>query len=223
MGAHMSGEKPRDNLRYRAMSAFAGSAARPGCWHRPDSPTSRRRWLGSNADALVYLLPRGRGRVRSAVVVDPAVTSSPLPLPGCTRSGQAGGGSSQARRAAEAAAGARADRGQAARPRDLALRARRVCDWAWLAAIRPVLGALAKQQGTTVQAGAGDPPRIVLVPGGELGVIPWHAARHPTGDARGGDAGRRACRHAVFLRLVRAAFMKSGRGAAYARGRRSRC
>lgn len=40
-----------------------------------------------------------------------------------------------------------------------------VCDWAWPALIEPLL------------ALPGRPHRVILVPVGELGVVPWHAAR----------------------------------------------
>ncbi len=59
------------------------------------------------------------------------------------------------------------------------------CDWAWRAAIGPVLEALpARSRGSR---------RVVLVPGGELGLVAWHAARQPFG---GGY--RYASQEAVF-------------------------
>ncbi|MDN3353857.1 CHAT domain-containing protein [Actinomadura sp. DC4] len=45
-----------------------------------------------------------------------------------------------------------------------------VCDWAWPAAIGPLLDRFPSL------------PRLVLVPMGRLGVVPWHAARTPDGD-----------------------------------------
>ncbi|MGW2701106.1 CHAT domain-containing protein [Streptomyces sp. NPDC001340] len=68
-----------------------------------------------------------------------------------------------------------------------------LCDWAWKAAMGPVLAAvrpLAAALGPYARL-----PRIVLVPCGPLGVVPWHAAR-----MRGlGDHGHRyACQEAVF-------------------------
>ncbi|MDA3649441.1 CHAT domain-containing protein [Saccharopolyspora indica] len=55
-----------------------------------------------------------------------------------------------------------------------------LCDWAWTAAIGPVLDWL-----------GGDQPRIVLVPTGKLSLVPWHAARKP------GEQ-RYACQDAVI-------------------------
>ncbi|MFD5395318.1 CHAT domain-containing protein [Streptomyces sp. NPDC127097] len=48
---------------------------------------------------------------------------------------------------------------------------RKVCDWAWRAAMKQLSEYFSARgpQGT---------PRIVLVPSGTLGLVPWHAARH---------------------------------------------
>jgi hypothetical protein len=48
-----------------------------------------------------------------------------------------------------------------------------VCDWAWVAAMEQVLNQVA--------AGPGQPGRLVLVPVGEAGQVPWHAARRAVG------------------------------------------
>ena len=50
----------------------------------------------------------------------------------------------------------------------------RLCDWAWPAAIGPLLDTLGRW-------GIGRAPRIVLVPMGDLGAVPWHAARDRDG------------------------------------------
>ncbi|MGW6054289.1 CHAT domain-containing protein [Streptomyces sp. NPDC055189] len=63
-----------------------------------------------------------------------------------------------------------------------------LCDWAWDAVLAPVLAALPSEP-------AGRPPRIVLVPCGPLGVVPWHAAR--SRDA-GGHGHQYACQQAVI-------------------------
>lgn len=52
-----------------------------------------------------------------------------------------------------------------------------LCDWAWEAALGPILEQLAI-----------DRPRIVLVPTGKFTVVPWHAARY-----RAADGPRYAC------------------------------
>jgi CHAT domain-containing protein len=58
-----------------------------------------------------------------------------------------------------------------------------LCTWAWSAAIGPLLRDIGKW-------GLGRPPRLVLVPVGELATVPWHAARV--------RPGHHAVRDAVF-------------------------
>ncbi|MFD9280821.1 CHAT domain-containing protein [Streptomyces mirabilis] len=48
---------------------------------------------------------------------------------------------------------------------------REVCDWAWKTAIEPLYEHL-------TALGIEDTPRIVVIPSGPLGLVPWHAARH---------------------------------------------
>jgi CHAT domain len=52
-----------------------------------------------------------------------------------------------------------------------------LCDWAWTAVTGPLLEYMAQW---------GRPPRLVLIPAGRLGAVPWHAARHsgPDGEPR---------------------------------------
>ena len=66
----------------------------------------------------------------------------------------------------------------------------RICDWAWSAAIGPLLDGF-------LQVRDGRPIRLVLIPVRELSRVPWHAARHrdPTG-VRGGH--EYALERAVF-------------------------
>ncbi|GAA2363276.1 CHAT domain-containing protein [Streptomyces cuspidosporus] len=68
---------------------------------------------------------------------------------------------------------------------EAALRA--LCDWAWPAAMGPVLAAVGPLH---------QPPRIVLVPCGPLGAVAWHAARTPYGSD--GREHRYACEEAVL-------------------------
>ncbi len=65
-----------------------------------------------------------------------------------------------------------------------------LCDWAWQAAMGPVLDRVTERE----LGAAGRPPRLILVPCGTLGVVPWHAARTVRGDGRL----RYACEMAVF-------------------------
>jgi hypothetical protein len=57
-----------------------------------------------------------------------------------------------------------------------------LCDWAWAAAVGPLLDRFATKPGR--------PPRLVIAPVGVLGIVPWHAARRGAGDY--------ACARAVF-------------------------
>ncbi|WP_371680343.1 CHAT domain-containing protein [Streptomyces sp. NBC_01276] len=54
---------------------------------------------------------------------------------------------------------------------------RAVCDWAWTAAMRDLAGHLVPEDGV----GRRGVPRVVLVPTGVLGLVPWHAARRKVG------------------------------------------
>ncbi|MDT0268763.1 CHAT domain-containing protein [Streptomyces sp. DSM 44915] len=135
------------------------------------------------ADALAYLVP-GDGRSPGyAVLLTPGLTGFQLlTLPGLTTEAP------PLRRYLTAAA----DRSRALNTDDEPAAEdvwrgalTELCDWAWPAAIGPLLDALARR-GT-----AAPEPRVVLVPGGPLGLVPWHAARAP-------GAGPYACQRAVF-------------------------
>ena len=116
----------------------------------------------TGADALVYLLPAGAARHGALLVVESAGTVCHVPAPQLrldpdgpvdrltdTRHGAGDGGTRWAAALDE------------------------VCDWAWPAAIAPLLAHL-RQSDT---AAPGRAHRIVLVPTGVSGCVPWHAAR----------------------------------------------
>ncbi|MFI6550107.1 CHAT domain-containing protein [Streptomyces prunicolor] len=67
---------------------------------------------------------------------------------------------------------------------------RDVCDWAWRAAIEALYEHL-------TSAGIEDTPRIVIIPSGTLGLVPWHAARHRA-KGPGGSAHRFAIESMAF-------------------------
>lgn len=124
-----------------------------------------------DADALVYLIP-GRGyRPGHAVLAPAAGPPSFLTLPGL----QIADGLDVERYVAALSRHARTL--AAAEPEaEFARSLDELCDWAWRAAIDPlwrVVAALGRP--------AGRPPRIVLVPVGELAWVPWPAARRPDG------------------------------------------
>ncbi|MFJ4944842.1 CHAT domain-containing protein [Streptomyces albidoflavus] len=154
----------------------------------PDAAALSAALAASGADALVYLIPGegfrphipGRALVLRPGRAEPDVLSLPLLLTP---------GSHQLERYL-AAAGRRSARHASAAAREAAEAEWRaalgaLCDWAWPAAVGPVLDSLEP---------LGRPPRVVLVPCGSLGVVPWHAAR--THIPLGGH--RYACQDAVF-------------------------
>jgi hypothetical protein len=170
-----------DDLRYRVVQALQGTAL-----ERLLAPPS----LGeiaqalrtADARALVYLMPRDTTSAGLALVVNDngEVREIPLPLLMVAPRGPVTE-FAQAQRALQEAAPAPED------VRDAWVRALGdLCDWAWTAAMEDVLGSIAD--------GPGRKARIVLVPVGDLGLVPWHAARRPVA---GGDL-RHACQDAVI-------------------------
>ncbi|MFF7176926.1 CHAT domain-containing protein [Streptomyces sp. NPDC008121] len=160
-----------------ALGAGNGAGARE-LLGTPDVAGLSAALAASGADALVYLVPGEGFRPHvpgHALILRPGDTEpGVLPLPLLLSPG-----SHQLQRYLAAAAArtrAIADRGTtpAGRTaRDAAEAEWRaalgeLCDWAWAAAIGPVLDTLGAY---------GRRPRIVLVPCGPLGVVPWHAAR----------------------------------------------
>ncbi|MGW4376123.1 CHAT domain-containing protein [Streptomyces albidoflavus] len=178
------------SLRRTALTALGvgeGNGARE-LLGTPDTAALSAALAASGADALVYLIPGegfrphipGRALVLRPGRAEPDVLSLPLLLTP---------GSHQLERYL-AAAGRRSARHASAAAREAAEAEWRaaleaLCDWAWPAAVGPVLDCLEP---------LGRPPRVVLIPCGSLGVVPWHAAR--THFPLGGH--RYACQDAVF-------------------------
>ncbi|MGD0602834.1 MAG: CHAT domain-containing protein [Streptosporangiaceae bacterium] len=177
----LSGGEMAADLRYRIMTAIEGSTAEARLLSPPSAREIGAALTECRADALVYLLPRGEDGIGLGVLVDPGGGVRRVPLPGL----YAGAGSPveaalRARQRADAAG-----RDHAAR-KDWQQALGELCDWAWRAAIGPLLSVIPAR-------GRGPERRVVLVPGGELGLVAWHAARRPDG---GGH--RYACQDAIF-------------------------
>jgi hypothetical protein len=144
-------------------------------------------------DALVYLVPAAgvvRGR---ALIVGADGTARASDLPGL-----AAGPGTPVSRFAAADQQLRATRSVAGDDRDMGV-ARRfmreldgICEWAWAAAIGPLLAQLATGY-LAREVEQERPLRVALVPIGVLGCIPWHAARR-------GEPGqaRYACADVIF-------------------------
>lgn len=153
------------DLRHRALAALSGTAAERALLDPPAIGDLAAALTTVGADVLVYLLPapgpaetdddRAPGAGGHALVVRPDGTVLDLSLPGLRM--QPGGPVDVLGR-----------RGVAAGPEILD----RLCEWAWNAAMEQVLAAAAG-------SAAAGPPRLVLVPVGALGLVPWHAARRP--------------------------------------------
>jgi tetratricopeptide (TPR) repeat protein len=193
-----TGESGDDDLRYQAMLTLEGTPAEARLLSPPTAGDLAAALAGTGADALAYLIPREDSGPGIGVLVDRAGTVSWLPLPQL----RAGPGSpvgefQRARQAWERALEAPADEAaQAAARAEWLDGLAAVCDWAWQAAIGPLLRAVPAPDGRTSARDARGAARIVLVPGGELGLVPWHAARRPAGES----LARReyACHHAVI-------------------------
>ncbi|UED87459.1 CHAT domain-containing protein [Streptomyces profundus] len=170
-------------LRRRALDALRpGREGRRTLLSVPALPELVAGVEASGADALVYLVP-GRGEEDGAALIvrrsgdGGAGGTGVLPLPGLAGPGrrpldaylQVAARRSSARSPA-------ADRAWEAALDDL-------CVWAGPAVVAPLLDRLA------ADGVASAPTRVVLVPCGNLGVVPWHAARL---------ASRYACQVAVF-------------------------
>ncbi|GAA1700764.1 CHAT domain-containing protein [Streptomyces yatensis] len=182
-------------LRRRALEALAaGSGA--DAWKLlgpPDLPSLTAGLTAAGADALVYLVPGQRPGMPGIALIlrpgtgdaQPTVLKLPLLTPG----------SPPLERYLDATA--RRSRASADAPADAGPQVERderweaalcdLCDWAWPAAMGPVLAAVGPLH---------RPPRIVLVPCGPLGAVAWHAARTPYGTA--GREHRYACEDAVL-------------------------
>ncbi|KAB8165716.1 CHAT domain-containing protein [Streptomyces sp. 3MP-14] len=143
------------------------------------------------ADALVYLLPG------AALVVGPeAGTERALRLPGLER---------DALGPVEdylAAAARRSERpGEPAEQAAWETALERVCGWAGREVMGPLLDRVRATPGHAADA---PPPRLVLVSCGDLGVVPWHAARLP--------GGQHALERAVFSYAASGAQFRAAAG-----------
>ena len=162
----------------------------------PGLPDIRRALRDLDADALVYLLPgedQVPGFAIAAAAAGSGVGTSYLALPLLTPGNNPDVErylTTLARRDAAAVRdlarefdidddteddpGATADAGDGALAESLDA----VCDWAWHAAMGPFIESYLPR--LPAPAG-GRPPRVVLVPMGDLARIPWQAARRPDG------------------------------------------
>ncbi|MGY0055429.1 CHAT domain-containing protein [Streptomyces sp. LZ34] len=183
-------------LRRRALDALGEGSGTGAAWkplEPPDLAGLRAGLTATGTDALVYLVP-GLESAQSGLALilrpntgnaPPAVLRLPLLNPGSPPLERYL--DATARRSQVTADATAEPSGQAAPDREWEAALRELCDWAWPAAMGPVLAAVGP---------LGRPPRIVLVPCGALGAVAWHAARTP--HWRPGRAHRYACEEAVL-------------------------
>ncbi|MFE9067390.1 CHAT domain-containing protein [Streptomyces violaceusniger] len=208
-------------LRRRALDVLrrdSGAAPLRGLLGAPGIGELREGLRATGTDALVYLVPGQDTADGVAVLVPSAGEPTALALPGLGAPGRepleryldAG-----ARRSAVSGHGMDAY-AEAHRHWEAALEG--LCDWAGPAVLAPVLDALGVR-GKDGSPQHNTPVRPVLVPCGNLGAVPWHAARLP-----GPRAGARrpytyACEDAVisyaasggeFLRAARRGRVPAG-------------
>ncbi|MGH3533138.1 MAG: CHAT domain-containing protein, partial [Pseudonocardiaceae bacterium] len=174
------------DLRRRVLEAVEGTGTYARLLDPPSVGDISVALVATASSALVYLLPADRLQPGLAVVIHPDGTVQPRELPGLrSDAGTVFDTFSQAQRALQAAEPRSAEEAKARRHWESQLND--VCDWAWTCAMAEVLSALGLPD-------AGHPARLVLVPVGELGTVPWHAARR---SVPGGEL-RHACQDAMI-------------------------
>ncbi|MFF7637047.1 CHAT domain-containing protein [Kitasatospora sp. NPDC008050] len=171
-------------LRGQALAAL-GYRAGSGPFKPPPLPEIRSALRSADADALVYLVPGGATEHGLAVILGPDIEPCALSLPQLGRAGRDPLDAyvdvcAERSRLREDDPDGRLAEAEARWEQALT----ELCGWAWPAAVRPMIQGIAEKL-AEVPGWPGDrpdgPPRLVLVPCGNLGVVPWHAARLPEG------------------------------------------
>lgn len=157
------------DLRRQVLAAIRDTETRVRMFSPPSVPDIASALRAADVEALVYLLPGDQRAAGLAILVDPAgaVRSWPLPRLRVVR----GGPIEIFLQAQREMLTAQAEQADSAGERWSAA-LRQLCDWGWPAAMGPLL-----EQLIGVRPGRG--VRLVLVPVGKLGAVPWHAARRP--------------------------------------------
>ncbi|MFF3557605.1 CHAT domain-containing protein [Streptomyces tsukubensis] len=177
------------SLRRQALEALGYQDDGPGQgpFTAPTVEELRAAVAAADADALVYLVPTHGSAPGTAIVLGPDIKPGSLALPlligDRARPLEAYLDAAAARSRLPADAGP-ADRKSAEQAWEKALE--ELCDWAWPAVMGPVLTGLAEALAANPdrRKGRPGPPRLILVPCGTLGVVPWHAARFLRGPGK---------------------------------------
>ncbi|GGQ77087.1 CHAT domain-containing protein [Streptomyces flaveolus] len=175
------GALPRElpsSLRRRALEALGHREPGGALFRTPTVEELKAGVAEGDADALVYLLA-GEGTMPGmAIVVGPDTGTGVRALP--LLSGEHSG---PLERYLDAAARHQASPGDSAATAAWEDALSELCDWATGAMVAPVMSGLAERLAANEdrRRDRPGPPRIVLVPCGRLGIVPWHAARLPAG------------------------------------------
>ncbi|MGW2422050.1 CHAT domain-containing protein [Streptomyces sp. NPDC001709] len=175
-GAADSTELPAElpsTLRRQALEAL-GYRERGGLLGTP-TPRELADGVGeAGADALIYLVPGGDGEAPGMVLaIGPEIGIGVGALPMLS---EAGSGPLRRYMDAAAARSPEHDDEQAERAWEEALS--ELCDWAYEVFVHVLAGLEEHLPGDAADRRT---PRVVLVPCGRLGIVPWHAARFPAG------------------------------------------
>ncbi|MFD8698496.1 CHAT domain-containing protein [Kitasatospora purpeofusca] len=179
-----------DDLRRRALTALAAS---PGTALMSAPPVEEivRSLRAADADALVYLLPPVDGRSGQALLITAGDEGGAVDLLPLTLVSSSALGLLHTYRRVHRERQASLDELPPRHPERVAARRRwqgtlgELCDWAGTAVMRPLLRHPALRSAAARRA-PGTPPRLVLVPFGALGGVPWHAGLLSSGLRDGG-------------------------------------
>ncbi|SDT81781.1 CHAT domain-containing protein [Streptomyces sp. TLI_053] len=180
-----------DDLRRRALTALAAAPAGPALVSVPPVEEIARSLRAADADALVYLLPPADGRSGQALLVTAGEEGGAVDRLPLTLVSTAALDLLHAYRRAHRERQATLDALPSRHPERIAARRRwqgtlrELCDWAGTAVMRPLLRHPALRSAAARRA-PGAPPRLVLVPYGALGGVPWHAGLLSSGLRDGG-------------------------------------
>ncbi|WP_405095142.1 CHAT domain-containing protein [Micromonospora sp. NBC_01412] len=175
-----SAESLPTDLRHEVLTVLAAPGGGGALLDAPGLDEIRTALAALDADALVYLVP-GDGPVPGFAVIAPQRgPTGYIPLPNLHVRDDLD--VERYLRALARRDAAIADPGRDLTafddPTDFAASLDSMCDWAWRAAIGPLVE---RYLPTLARPDAGRPPRVVLVPMGELARFPWQAARRSDG------------------------------------------
>ncbi|MFI2506177.1 CHAT domain-containing protein [Streptomyces sp. NPDC018972] len=180
-GGGEPGVLPRElpsSLRRRALVALGHREPDGVLFRTPTVEELKAGVAEGEADALVYLLAGEGTTPGMAIVVGPDTGTGvrALPMLSGERSGPLEG-------YLDAAARYQSRPHDASAEQEWEEALAELCDWATGAVIVPVMSGVAERLAANGnrRGGRPGPPRIVLVPCGRLGIVPWHAARLPAG------------------------------------------